>query len=353
MKTTPASWTVALCFVSSLFLPSASANLSESSGEIAARYGSGTVVTPTKPAEQAQGYTFQDMKVLVQFWKERSCSEQYCKARPLSEEEMANLLKANVDKSFWQRASADVWVRVDKAAIAYLGDKGRVLVVEDYAFHAEVKKNPAQTMEVKPSTAPANKILFASVTKVTICYMGDAIMPNSFAAKPKTFYMAGDTYLRVEEELDPAEHLQGLIICNEPDIWMINLANNQGKHLVDPGPTFVTHNTILPPGTAGEVGSLEMGKEINFFERHHAVCLEAVLIEGQRCKTSEYKEGSYRLVLNVKEGTSQPCQLDVFEEGKPKISIRYLSYEQGLPFDVELFKPPTSVTIAEQQTEKR
>ena len=132
---------------------------------------------------------------------------------------------------------------------------------------------------------------------------------------------------------------------------MINLEDHQGKHIFDPGPTFETHNTILPPKTPGELGSLEMGKEAEFFEQHHATKLEPVTIEGQRCEASEFKDGTYRLVFNVRQDNHRPFQLDVFKDSKLDNSVRYLSYETDLPIKAELFKPPTDVNIIEQRAE--
>ena len=339
------------CAGNLLLLSTACANLGETDKEVSARYGPSKTTVPEKPAEKAQVYSSQDMQTLVQFWKERSCSEQYRKTSVLSEPEIAGLLKANVGDSSWHQASADVWVRIDKLAIAYKGDQGRGLVVQTYAFHSEVQKNRSHVTEQTTPPPPTGKVVPASMTKITARYLGADVPPDSFAAKPKTFYMAGNAYLRLEEEPDSAQHLQELVICSEPDIWMINLEDHQGKHLVDPGPTFETHNTILPPKTPGELGLLEMGHEAEFFAKHHATPLEAVTIEGQSCEVSEYKEENYRLVLNSRADSHQPFQLDVFKDGKPDASVRYLSYQMGLPFKPDLFTPPANATITEQKAE--
>jgi hypothetical protein len=62
-------------------------------------------------------------------------------------------------------------------------------------------------------------------------------MPSeSFAAKPKTFYLAGEKYGRVEEQLDSEHGLHVLFITNEPDSWIVNLVNKTAQHIVDRGP---------------------------------------------------------------------------------------------------------------------
>ena len=164
---------------------------------------------------------------------------------------------------------------------------------------------------------------------------------------PKTLYLAGDTYARVEEEADPAQRIHGLMICSEPDIWMINLMGRQGQHIVDPGPTFTTHSPVLPQDAPGDLASLEIGKEVAFFESRHAARLEPQTVAGQSCEVSEFKEANYRVVLNVDAATHKPFRLDVFKDGKPDFSIRYVSYEIDLPFDPVLFRPPADVTLTD------
>ena len=123
----------------------------------------------------------------------------------------------------------------------------------------------------------------------------------------------------------------------------------QGQHIVDPGPTFVTHSPIIQQNAPEDLGSLELVKEIAFFEGHHAARLEPQTVDGQRCEVSEYKEANYRVVLNVRADTRKPFQLDVFKDGKPDFSIRYISYEADLPFDPALFRPPENVTLTDEK----
>ena len=170
---------------------------------------------------------------------------------------------------------------------------------------------------------------------------------DSFGAKPKILYIAGTTYSRIEEQPDPAEGIHGLIICAEPDIWMVNLFPRTAQHIVDPGPTFITHHDILDRDAPKEFSSLELGKEIEFFRSHHATPLEAQSLDGQRCEASEFTHANYRVVLFVRADTHQPFHLDVFRDGKAFFSIRYLSYQPDLPFDPALFTPPADITITE------
>ena len=53
----------------------------------------------------------------------------------------------------------------------------------------------------------------------------------SFATKPKTMYRAGNGHCRTEESPDIEQGLHGLMIVNEPDVWMLNLLTTPEKCL--------------------------------------------------------------------------------------------------------------------------
>jgi hypothetical protein len=186
------------------------------------------------------------------------------------------------------------------------------------------------------------------MVKIVYRTMAPEVPADSFGAKPKTVYIAGDTYSRLEEEPDPEQHIHGLIITSEPDCWMINLFGRRGQHIVDPGPTFVTHQMILFDREAPEEFSrFEFGNELEFFNKHYAAPLEAKVIDGQRCDASEYRQSPYRIVLYVRPDTHTPFQIDIFKDNKIKFSVRYLSYETGIPYIAALFQPPPDVAMTE------
>ena len=185
------------------------------------------------------------------------------------------------------------------------------------------------------------------MTRIECRNISPKIPADSFGAKTKILYIAGTTYSRTEEQPDPPAGIHGLIVCAEPDIWMVNLIPRSGQHIVDPGPTFITHHNILDRDAPKEFSTLEFGKEIEFFRSRHSMPLETQSVDGQRCEASEFKHASYRVVLFIRADTHKPFHLDVFRDGKAFFSIRYLSYQTDLPFDPTLFKPPANVTITE------
>lgn len=185
------------------------------------------------------------------------------------------------------------------------------------------------------------------MTRIEYRNISPKIQPDSFAAKPKILYIAGTTYSRTEEQPDPPLGIHGLIVVAEPHIWMVNLIPRVAQHIVDPGPTFNTHHNILEPNAPKEFSTFEFGKEVEFFQNHHATPIEPQSLDGQRCEASEFRHANYRIVLFTKAETQQPFHLDIFRDDEPYFSIRYLRYETNLSFASELFKPPTDVKIVE------
>ena len=66
------------------------------------------------------------------------------------------------------------------------------------------------------------------MTKLIVRLESPEVPGQSFAAKPKTLYRAGTGYCRTEELPDPEHGIHGLMIINEPDVWMVNRLRNWG-----------------------------------------------------------------------------------------------------------------------------
>ncbi len=180
-------------------------------------------------------------------------------------------------------------------------------------------------------------------------------MPTgSFAAKPKTLYRSGDKYSRTEEELNVQDGIHALLITNEPDTWMINLADKTGRHIVDPGPTFFVHAPIVwipalngQPEQNKDFKDLEYGNETKFFRGHNASSVGTRVIDGKNCNTLSIRKDDREFVLFITADEGKPRQLDVIKNNKNEYSIRYLVYETNLPFRKSFFQPPKGLKITE------
>ena len=160
----------------------------------------------------------------------------------------------------------------------------------------------------------------------------------------------GDKYGRLEEAPDLNLGIHGLLICNEPDAWMINLMTKTGIHDLDGGPTYVFHAPIM--GFKGKsqaefqafkalpISKFEFGREMEFLKTYKAK------------KISNHYEliiDDYRIELFPKAGTEIPYRLKIFK-GKSQISyLQYDEYKTDLPLDLSLFIPPPDIKISERQ----
>jgi hypothetical protein len=176
---------------------------------------------------------------------------------------------------------------------------------------------------------------------------GSDISAESFSAKPKTFWRASDQYCRIDEEPDPEQGIHGRLVVNEPDAWLINLANQTAKHVLDPGPTFNCKVPIFAfdaETAKSKIGELEIGRELEFFHANGGK-----LIEGPKL---EFEANYYELkiadsVLRLVERVDIHAPILIgFVRGDKVYEARYLLWGE-VPFKVDLFAKPTGVKIEE------
>jgi hypothetical protein len=188
----------------------------------------------------------------------------------------------------------------------------------------------------------------AKMTHLAVQMSGTDIPADSFAAKPKIYWRASNQYCRVDEELDPQNGIHGRLIMNEPDAWIVNLANNSARHLVDPGPTFNCKLPIFaldPETVKSKIGELEFGRELDFFRENNAVTVEGPKLEH---KTSYYelRIGDAVLKLVELDDIHAPLMIVLIRGGKV-VQVRYLLWDDNVPFKAEVFARPAGVTIEE------
>ena len=187
----------------------------------------------------------------------------------------------------------------------------------------------------------------SKMTHAVVQMSGTDISADSFSAKPKIFWRASNQYCRVDEEPDPEKGIHGRLIVNEPDAWLINLADNTAKHVLDRGPTF---NCKLPIFAMDEemakskIGELEIGRELDFFHANGAK-----LIEGPKL---QFEANYYELriadsVLRLVERVDIHAPILVgLARGDKAYKARYLLWDE-VPFQSDLFAKPTGVKIEE------
>lgn len=188
--------------------------------------------------------------------------------------------------------------------------------------------------------------------KLTVRLQSPEIPADHFAAKPKTMYRAGQGYCRTEELPDPEQGIHGLMIINEPDVWVVNLLSKTAQHLVDSGPTF---NCRLPMFQGDEVKSaadmknpileLEFGRELAYFRQKGAPPKEGPVLQGKQTNVSMVQVGDSQLFLFTVDTPERPLAV-ARQRGGTREIYWYGLYEE-LPFEPKLFAKPEGVKIEE------
>jgi hypothetical protein len=186
------------------------------------------------------------------------------------------------------------------------------------------------------------------MTKIVFRYIASDLQEGAAGAKPKTYYLAGDRYARIEQESDATLHSPSLIIVNEPDIWLMDLKAKAGNHSVNPGPDFSVHNPILGTDSPEDLFDFEFGHEVEFLSRVHARDLDPKEIRERQCTTRQFEAGEYLVTIYLEAKKNSPVELKAFKNGKMIFTIEYLNYDSGLPFDASLFQPPKGINLTEQ-----
>ena len=189
-----------------------------------------------------------------------------------------------------------------------------------------------------------------AMIKVVVRLQSPDIPKQSFAAKPKTMYRAGNRYCRIEEFPDPEQGIHGLMIINEPDIWMVNLFAKTAQHYVDPGPTFNCRMPIFQGEqvkTAADMKNalleLEFGREIEFFKQKGATPKDGPILSGKSTTAYSVDVGDSQLFL-ITTGTPERPYAVARQYRNTRETFWYSTLEQ-LPFDPKLFVKPSDVKI--------
>jgi hypothetical protein len=112
------------------------------------------------------------------------------------------------------------------------------------------------------STAPAFAAPCApkSLVHIVVTDVDPSIPPTAFGAQPKSYYRLGSGKARTEEALDAANGIHELLVVNSPNVWMANLYDNTGTHIVDPNPPTITQMPVFSDFMASpKFSTLEFG----------------------------------------------------------------------------------------------
>ncbi len=178
--------------------------------------------------------------------------------------------------------------------------------------------------------------------------MSPDVSPSSFAAQPKSIYRFGSDKMRTEEASDPVNHIHGLIVIAEPNIWMADLDDHTGRHIVDPGPTFFARAPVFGmEGVPPTLFSLEFGCEADFLAANAPTPLRSEQIGRASFDVYRVDEAGDAVEILEEHGSRVPTYLRYYHGGKLESALRYDVYTTGLADDPHLFVPPADVRYAE------
>lgn len=207
---------------------------------------------------------------------------------------------------------------------------------------------PEVASEVPPCRPP-------SLVSMTFRNVTPGLQAMDPRAQPKTLWRKGAEFLRSLEQPVVSTGLQdakapmarqALVIVSEPDIWMIDTASQQARHSLDKGPVLEVRAPILPPGGAPrEFLSLEYGCEAEFVAVRAPTPKATVRWGDVDAAIHTYVIGASSLAILMDDRTGKPLMITYVQDGRPKLIVRYDSYERGLPEPPGLFRPPAGVTI--------
>jgi len=175
--------------------------------------------------------------------------------------------------------------------------------------------------------------------------MTPGIDQQSFAATPKVLYRLGSRQLRLEEQMDPAMNLHGLIVVDAPNTWMIDLVSKSAQLIVDPDPTPDVHSPIFADESIPQaLQELEFGCEAAFIAHPDTGHEQSKAANGTATKHF-IRSGPWKLTLVTREGIEGPQMALLLKDEKVVQAIRYASYQVLDEVPAGLFAVPAGIEI--------
>jgi len=170
---------------------------------------------------------------------------------------------------------------------------------------------------------------------------------DAFARKPRTVYRLGEKYGIVEEDLDEARQLHLRVVVNEPDIWVANLVDHKGRHIVDAGPTFVFHAPLFDTHESKHWVQLEIGCEVPFMKAVHAT---TAALEGGGTK---YVHTAEEMTVTLYTDKNDNPKRAVVSSPKKAYALDYKVYEMLDDDSPARFVKPQGVEFVEDDSAPR
>ena len=194
-----------------------------------------------------------------------------------------------------------------------------------------------------PAPSAAETCAPAKLVRIVVANVTPGVAATSFAAQPKTYYRIGSDKLRVEEALDAANGIQETVVISEPNIWVANLYDRTGKHIVDPGPTLFARAPVFGSDLKGNLIRLEFGCEADFIASNAPKPVRSEQVAGTQYNVYRVNDDSDAIEILERPGSGTPVFARYYQQGSLVMILHYNLYQTGLPNDPSLFVPPANV----------
>ncbi len=133
-----------------------------------------------------------------------------------------------------------------------------------------------------------------------------------------------------------------LFVVSEPDVWMVNLVDSTGRHIVDLGPSYNFSAPIVPIPGDSYWKNFQFGCEVEFMRAVGAEMKPQVDSNGVVYRHSA--EDVTVSLLVIGEGLPSSTVIEMPDE---TFTIVYTEYLSNLPLDLSLFEKPDGVEFSE------
>jgi len=188
----------------------------------------------------------------------------------------------------------------------------------------------------------------AKLVRIVVANVTPGVAASSFGGQPKTYYRIGSDKLRIEEALDVANGIHGTVVISEPNIWIANLYDKTGKHIVDPGPTFFARAPVFGTDLKGKLIRLEFGCEDDFFASNAPKPVRLEQVGNTQYNVYRVDDDAEAIEMLERPGARTPVFARYYRQGRLVMALHYGLYQTGLPNDPALFLPPPNIQYAEE-----
>jgi hypothetical protein len=190
----------------------------------------------------------------------------------------------------------------------------------------------------------------ASLVHIVTTETTPGLDPQSFDAKPKSLYREGAKHSRLEEQQDDKNMVHGLAVINEPNIWMANLYDRTGRHIVDPDPAQTTQAQVFPDDRISpKILDLEFGCEAAYVAANAPRIDRSETIGSVTLDVHRVTDKTEAVEILTKPGAATPSFARYYRSDKLVWAIRYDLYETGAAPDPDMFTAPKGVKYVETQ----